>query len=61
MNLRVSTVLGLVGGGGLGLSIYNNIQLGFYSRITTLIIVIYALVIATDWVGNRLRAYRNSI
>ncbi|HKG23464.1 MAG TPA: ABC transporter permease subunit, partial [Blastocatellia bacterium] len=61
MNLRVSTVLGLVGGGGLGLAIYNNIQLGFYSRIATLIIVIYTLVIATDWIGNRLRAYRNSI
>ncbi|HVF90370.1 MAG TPA: ABC transporter permease subunit [Blastocatellia bacterium] len=61
MNLRVSTVLGLVGGGGLGLAIYNNIQLGFYSRISTLIIVIYALVIATDWIGNRLRAYRTSI
>ena len=61
MNLRVSTVLGLVGGGGLGLAIYNNIQLGFYSRIATLIIVIYALVVATDWIGNRMRAYRTSI
>jgi phosphonate transport system permease protein len=32
MNLRVSTILGLAGG-GLGQAIYNNIQLGFYSRI----------------------------
>ncbi|HEX8501910.1 MAG TPA: ABC transporter permease subunit [Pyrinomonadaceae bacterium] len=55
MNLRVSTVLGLVGGGGLGQAIYNNVQLGFYERLTTLIAVVYALVIATDWVSDRLR------
>jgi phosphonate transport system permease protein len=55
MNLRVSTVLGLVGGGGLGQAIYNNVQLGFYTRLTTLITLVYALVIATDWASERLR------
>jgi phosphonate transport system permease protein len=55
MNLRVSTVLGLVGGGGLGQAIYNNVQLGFHARLTTLILVVYALVMATDWLGDRLR------
>lgn len=55
MNLRVSTVLGLVGGGGLGQAIYNNVQLGFYTRLSTLIAVVYALVITTDWVSDRLR------
>jgi len=54
-NLRVSTVLGLVGGGGLGQAIYNNIQLGFYQRVMVLIVVIYALVLATNWIGDRLR------
>jgi phosphonate transport system permease protein len=54
-NLRVSTILGLVGGGGLGQAIYNNIQLGFYQRVTVLIAVIYALVLTTNWVGDRLR------
>jgi phosphonate transport system permease protein len=53
-NLRVSTILGLVGGGGLGQAIYNNIQLGFYPRVGTLIVVIYALVMASDWMGDRL-------
>ncbi len=57
-NLRVSTVLGLVAGGGLGQLIYNNIQLGFYSRVSTLILVTYLLVIATTWVGDRLRPRR---
>ncbi len=53
-NLRVSTILGLVGGGGLGQAIYNNIQLGFYPRVGTLIILIYTLVMASDWMGDRL-------
>jgi ABC-type phosphate/phosphonate transport system permease subunit len=45
----------LVGGGGLGQAIYNNVQLGFYNRLSTLIILIYALVLASDWIGERLR------
>src|SRR5262249_43590012 len=52
--LRVSTILGLVGGGGLGQAVYNNIQLGFYPRVGTLILIIYALVMASDWMGDRL-------
>jgi phosphonate transport system permease protein len=51
-NLRVSAILGLVGGGGLGQAIYNNVQLGFYSRLATLLLVIYLLVMASDWLGN---------
>jgi phosphonate transport system permease protein len=54
-NLRAATILGLVGGGGLGQAIYNNVQLGFYSRLTTLILLIYALVVVSDWIGERLR------
>ena len=56
-NLRAATILGLVGGGGLGQAIYNNVQLGFYSRLSTLILVIYALVLASDWMGERLRLH----
>src|SRR5262245_11677213 len=51
MNIRVSTILGMVGGGGLGQIIYNNVQLGFYSNLATLIILVYSLVIMTDWVS----------
>ena len=55
MNLRASTILGLVGGGGLGQAIYNNVQLGFYPRLTTLILLTYVLVLTSDWVGERFR------
>jgi phosphonate transport system substrate-binding protein len=34
---------------------YDNVQLGFYNRLTTLIVLIYALVLASDWIGERLR------
>lgn len=54
MNLRAATILGLVGGGGLGQVMYNDVQLGFYPRVATLILFVYALVMATDWVGTRI-------
>jgi len=52
-NLRVSAILGLLGGGGLGQAIYNNLQLGFYSRLATLLLLVYLLVIASDWMADR--------
>jgi len=58
MNLRVSTILGLVGGGGLGQAIYTNVQLGFYPRVATLIALMYVLVMMTNWLGDRLRIRR---
>jgi len=58
-NLRVSAILGLVGGGGLGQAVYNNVQLGFYARLGTLLLVIYALVMLSDWIGDS--AFRRSV
>lgn len=58
-NLRVSAILGLVGGGGLGQAIYNNVQLGFYARLGTLLLVIYALVMVSDRIGDTV--FRRSV
>jgi phosphonate transport system permease protein len=58
-NLRVSAILGLVGGGGLGQAVYNNVQLGFYARLATLLLVIYALVMVSDWIGDSV--FRRSV
>jgi phosphonate transport system permease protein len=60
-NLRASTILGLVGGGGLGTLIYTNVQLGFYGRVLTLIAIIYILVIAANWLGDRWRTRRATL
>jgi phosphonate transport system permease protein len=58
-NLRVSALLGLVGGGGLGQAVYNDVQLGFYARLGTLLLVIYGLVMVSDWIGDTV--FRRSV
>ncbi len=55
MNLIASTILRLVDGGGLGQAIHNNVQLVFYPRLSTLILLTYALVLTSDWIEERLR------
>jgi phosphonate transport system permease protein len=60
-NLRVATVVGMVGGGGLGIAMYNSVQLGFYPRVATLILVVYLLVVGTDWLADRARARGRSL
>jgi phosphonate transport system permease protein len=52
MNLRAATILGLVGGGGLGQALYNNVQLGDYGKVSTLIAAVIVLVIGSDWLSQ---------
>ena len=52
MNLRTSTVVGIANGGGIGMALYNDVQLGFYPAAATMIAVIAVLVIATGWLGD---------
>lgn len=41
--------------GGLGQGIRNNAQLVFYSRLSTLTLLIYPLVLTSDWIEERFR------
>jgi phosphonate transport system permease protein len=52
MNLRAATILGLVGGGGLGQALYNDVQLGDYGKVSTLIAAVVVLVIGSDWLSQ---------
>ena len=52
MNLRAATILGLVGGGGLGQALYNDVQLGDYGKVSTLIGAVIVLVIGSDWLSQ---------
>lgn len=52
MNLRAATILGLVGGGGLGQAIYNDVQLADYSKVSTLVLAIIVLIIGSDWISQ---------
>lgn len=55
-NVRASTILGMVGAGGLGQAIFNAQQLLFYRQLSTYVIVAIVLVLAIDALGARLRA-----
>jgi phosphonate transport system permease protein len=52
MNLRAATILGLVGGGGLGQALYNDVQLGDNRKVSTLIAAVVVLVIGSDWLSQ---------
>jgi len=54
-NLRVSALVGFLGGGGLGLKLYNAIQLGFYDQVGTMVLLIFGLVVLSDSVSDALR------
>jgi len=55
-NIRASTVLGIVGAGGLGQAIYNAQQLLFDHQLLTYVSIAIILVLASDAVAGRLRA-----
>jgi phosphonate ABC transporter permease subunit PhnE len=54
-NIRDSTILGLIGAGGLGLLISEAVSLFQWSRLATLLIVVVALVMVFDALSRRIR------
>ena len=54
-NIRDSTILGLIGAGGLGLLISEAVSLFQWPRLATILIVVVALVMAFDALSRRIR------
>lgn len=54
-NIRASTVLGLVGAGGIGQELKNAVDLLDFNRVFALLIVVVALTFAADRISARLR------
>lgn len=54
-NIRASTVLGVVGAGGLGQELKNGIDLLEFGRVLAILIIIVAMVVAVDRLSARLR------
>ena len=54
-NVRASTILGMVGAGGLGQAIFNEQQLLHYHPLLTYVLVAIALVLAIDFASARIR------
>ena len=55
-NIRDSTILGLIGAGGLGLLISEAVSLFQWGRLSTLLLVVIAMVMAFDAMSRRIRA-----
>jgi phosphonate ABC transporter permease subunit PhnE len=54
-NIRDSTILGMIGAGGLGLLITESISLFQWGRLATVLIVVIALVMSFDALSRRIR------
>jgi phosphonate ABC transporter permease subunit PhnE len=55
-NIRDSTVLGLIGAGGLGLLVSEAVSLFQWGRLATLLIAIVLMVVAFDSLSRKIRA-----
>jgi phosphonate transport system permease protein len=55
INIRESTVLGLVGAGGLGLKLQASINVLAWGQVTTIFIVILVTVMISEWVSAKVR------
>ncbi|MCX8203870.1 MAG: ABC transporter permease subunit, partial [Nitrososphaeria archaeon] len=55
-NVRASTILGLVGAGGIGFYILSYVQVLDYRSLTTALLVVLAFVAAIDVASSRLRS-----
>ena len=54
-NIRDSTVLGLIGAGGLGMLITEATSLFQWGRLSTVLLVVIAMVISFDAMSRRIR------
>jgi phosphonate transport system permease protein len=55
-NVRMSTVLGLVGGGGIGYLLYQYLQLLQFNQAATVLWLIVIVVTAMDYASGAIRA-----
>jgi phosphonate transport system permease protein len=58
MNIRMATILGFVGAGGLGQMLFFELSLLREQRASSVIIAMLILVIAVDAISGQLRAKR---
>ena len=58
-NLRMATVMGLIGAGGIGQALYNAQQLFFYQQMMAYILITWVLVAATDHASEAIRRRYN--
>jgi phosphonate transport system permease protein len=55
INIRESTILGLVGAGGIGLQLQASLNILAWPQVTLIFLVILATVIVSEWVSAKVR------
>lgn len=55
INIRESTVLGLVGAGGIGLQLQASLNVLAWPQVTLIFVVILASVVLSEWVSAKVR------
>ena len=55
INIRESTILGLVGAGGIGLQLSASINILAWTQVSMILLVILVTVIISEWVSARVR------
>lgn len=55
INIRESTVLGLVGAGGLGLALESSLNTLAWPQVSVILLMIFATVVLSEWITARVR------
>lgn len=55
INIRESTVLGLVGAGGIGLQLQSSLNILAWNQVTVILLVILSTVIISEWISAKVR------
>jgi phosphonate transport system permease protein len=55
VNLRSSTVLGIVGGGGIGFLLLNSMRVLEFQTTGAIVMAIFGIVLAIELIGNWVR------
>jgi phosphonate transport system permease protein len=55
INIRESTVLGLVGAGGIGLQLQASLNILAWPQVTLILLAIFATVVLSEWVSAKVR------
>lgn len=55
INIRESTVLGLVGAGGIGLQLSSSLNILAWPQVSLILLVILAAVVLSEWVSAKVR------
>lgn len=55
INIRESTILGLVGAGGIGLELQSSINIVAWQQVSVILLLILMTVIVSEWVSARVR------